>query len=161
MRCLTMQSAQLDQTGVCAYRKNWHRRSVAPAHVRPDLPTAPAYPAEVAGDPNAGTPAPRIACATSSSTSASKRSSPPRSNAIASRTPSRRSSRPRALSHSRREPSADHGRPRGCVDRPRRGRDDQSLIDRCRRLPVRSRFLGPRAQSVRRARAEYLATVEG
>jgi len=36
-------------------------RSYAPPHVRPDLPTAAEYPAEAAGDPNAGTPAPRIA----------------------------------------------------------------------------------------------------
>lgn len=36
-------------------------RSFAPPHVRPDLPTAPAYPPELAGDPNAGTPAPQIA----------------------------------------------------------------------------------------------------
>jgi outer membrane protein, multidrug efflux system len=35
--------------------------SFAPPHVRPELPTAPAYPADVAGDANAGMPAPRLA----------------------------------------------------------------------------------------------------
>ena len=35
-------------------------RSFAPPHVRPDLPTAPVYPPELTGDPDAGTPAPQI-----------------------------------------------------------------------------------------------------
>lgn len=35
-------------------------RSFAPPHVRPDLPTAQAYPPELAGDPKAGRPAPGI-----------------------------------------------------------------------------------------------------